>query len=283
MTWRELLAEGTDTLAAAGLPEASPDARELLFSASGMDLTAYSLRADEEASAETENIYRTWILRRLRHEPLQYITGMAPFYGYLFAVGPGVLIPRFDTETLVEALLPHLKPGCRMLDLCTGSGCILLACLLEGPDGVSGTGTDISGTALRYAGENADRLKVPAAFIKGDLFENVEGTFHVISANPPYIRTEDISALEEEVRLHEPRTALDGAADGLLFYRRIIAEAPDYLCDDGLLGLETGYDQAEDVMTLMRERGYRDICFRRDLGGLPRAVLGRRPVRKEAH
>ena len=274
MKWRNLLAGGMTALRDAGSPEAAYDARELLAHVSGMNREAYLLHMEEEAPEEAVLSYRELTARRAAREPLQYITGSAPFYGYEFSVRPGVLIPRFDTETLVSALLPHMKAGMSLLDLCTGSGCVLLTCLLEGPEGMRGIGCDVSETALSCAAENAEKLGVSAEFVRSDLFAELTGPFDIISANPPYIRTDEIPDLPEEVRDHEPRLALDGEGDGLAFYRRIIAGAPAFLTDNGVLGLEIGCSQADDVEALMRQYGFRDVRLYRDLAGLPRTVTG---------
>ena len=237
-------------------------------------MTTYILRQGEEAPEETAEKYRELIARREAREPLQYITGTAPFFGREFRVRPGVLIPRFDTETLVEALLPRLLPGMRLLDLCTGSGCVLISLLLSGPGGLSGTGTDVSVEALAVAQENAELLGADAEFVRADLFPDDGKTYDLISANPPYIRSELIPGLDPEVSVHEPRLALDGGADGLDFYRRITAEVPGRLADGGVLGVEIGYDQAEDVVERMKNAGFTQIAIHRDLGWNTRAVTG---------
>ena len=210
----------------------------------------------------------------MSREPLQYIMGTAPFYGRDFLVQRGVLIPRFDTETLIEAVLPYLKPMMRILDLCTGSGCILLTLLLEGPEGLEGTGSDISEEALYCARKNAEQLHEEAAFVKSDLFESIEGSFDLITANPPYIRSSVIGSLEAEVKEFEPLTALDGSEDGLEFYRRILREAGSHLRDGGRIALEIGFDQGSDVKSIMESEGFRDAAVLKDLAGLDRAVIG---------
>lgn len=274
MTFRQLLREGADALKHAGISEAEYDARSLLYEAFDMNLADYLFRAEEEADPEASGRFRALIGRRCLREPLQYILGTAPFYGRDFLVEEGVLIPRFDTETLVEGLCGFLAPGMRLLDLCTGSGCILLTLLLEGPEGMEGTGSDISEKALEIAGKNAERLNVRADFVKSDLFEKISGTYDIITANPPYIRSGEIASLAPEVAAYEPRPALDGGGDGLSFYRRIAKEAPSYLHEGGILGFEIGYDQSEDVAELMKENGFGSIRVRRDLGWNTRAVIG---------
>ena len=278
MTHSEMVRTGTRLLEEAGIPAAAYEARELYLRTAGLSLSDYALCRTEEAEAETALRYEERIRRRSDREPLQYITGFAPFYGRDFRVGPGVLIPRFDTETLVSAVLPKLKEGMRILDLCTGSGCVLMTLIMEGPEGLIGTGTDISDEALRYAGLNRDRFGLGVDLLKSDLFESVSGRYDLITANPPYIRTGEIAALDREVRDYEPHLALDGDADGLRFYRRICSLAGQFLKDDGWLAFETGYDEAEDVGKLMKDAGFAGIRVFRDEAGLERAVIGERHV-----
>lgn len=275
MTWRELLKSGSRRLLDAGIQDAEYDARSILLEVSGMNLTTYALRAEEQADETVTEHFDQLITRRAGHEPLQYIFGEAPFCGREFLVRPGVLIPRFDTETLVEALLPSLRSGMSLLDLCTGSGCILLTLLLDGPAGMSGCGCDISAEALACARENAERFGASANFVESDLFEHIEGTYDIITANPPYIRSADIPGLAPEVVMHEPVLALDGGEDGLSYYRRIAAKAPEYLKDGGILGFEIGYDESEDVAGIMEENGFHSITVKHDLSWNTRAVIGR--------
>lgn len=275
MKYRELLAEGIETLRQAGISDARTDGWYLLEYASGMSKNVYFLRMEEEASRELCEAYEKLLERRCTRMPLQYITGEQEFMGLTFSVNEHVLVPRQDTETLVEQAEKKLSAGMRLLDLCTGSGCILISLLARVP-GVRGLGTDISADALEIAAENADRLDVAnrAQWIQGDLFAPVEGNFDVIVSNPPYIRREEIGGLMPEVADYEPRGALDGGRDGLDFYRRIIAEAPEYLKEGGWLLLEIGCDQAADVTALMAEAGFVRTATVRDLSGLDRVVCG---------
>ena len=290
MKWNELLREGTRALLDAGVPEAGHDARELLLFAAKTDLSGYALRSGKEADPELAALYAKLISRRAGSEPLQYITGTAPFMGSLFSVRPGVLIPRFDTETLVEEALKRAKPGMRVLDLCTGSGCILLSILKEGTD-LAGTGTDISTDALALAEENARALGISAGFLAGDLFEALAQDFHpkynkkdyscaaerfdLIVSNPPYIPSGEIGGLMKEVAGFEPHTALDGGEDGLCFYKRIVPEARDHLKAGGFLLVEHGADQGEAVSELFAQHGYLAIETIKDLGGNDRVTAGR--------
>ncbi len=274
MTGRALVREGEEVLAAAGVKEPGYDARALFLFAAQLTLTDYVRSADGEVPEEVRAAFSSYCERRAEGEPLQYITGSAPFYGRDFYVDEGVLIPRFDTETLIEAVLPRMRRGMRVLDLCTGSGCIPVTLALEGPGETEVTGSDISEAALRVAGINASRLGADVRFIRSDLFLQISGRYDIITANPPYIRSADIDRLDKEVRLYEPRTALDGSEDGLLFYRRIAGDAGAHLVPGGLLAFETGADQAEDVRAVMRDSGFCDLTVFKDLAGLDRVVLG---------
>ena len=274
MTGRALVREGEEVLAAAGVKEPGYDARALFLFAAQLTLTDYVRSADGEVPEEVRAAFSSYCERRAEGEPLQYITGSAPFYGRDFYVDEGVLIPRFDTETLIEAVLPRMRRGMRVLDLCTGSGCIPVTLALEGPGETEVTGSDISEAALRVAGINASRLGAEVRFIRSDLFLQISGRYDIITANPPYIRSADIDRLDKEVRLYEPRTALDGSEDGLLFYRRIAGDAGAHLVPGGLLAFETGADQAEDVRAVMRDSGFCDLTVFKDLAGLDRVVLG---------
>ena len=193
--------------------------------------------------------------------------------GYPFYVDEHVLIPRQDTETLAEEALKVLKPGMEVLDLCTGSGCILIS-LMKMCEGLYGTGSDISEEALEVARKNACRLEVNATFIRSSLFEHISGRYDLIVSNPPYIRTSVIQELQEEVRLHDPFIALDGKEDGLYFYREIIKAGGGYLKPGGYLMFEIGYDQGTEVASLMEKYGYRNIMVKKDLAGLDRVVSG---------
>jgi release factor glutamine methyltransferase len=202
--------------------------------------------------------YREAQAKREKRIPVQHITGEQEFMGLSFKVTGDVLVPRQDTEILAEEALKDLSSGMRVLDLCTGSGCILLSLIALCP-GITGTGTDISPRALAVAKENAERLGVSAEFFEGDLFAGAAGPFDMIVSNPPYIRTQEIETLAEEVRLFDPRGALDGGEDGLVFYRRILSECGPYLAEGGHVLLETGWDQSGDVADIMRENGFAQI------------------------
>ena len=277
MTGRELLLFGREALKCAGLPDWEGDAALLFRAAGQMDLSGYLLQLPEAISPETEARFREWIGRRAKREPVQYITGEAWFYGRSFRVTPEVLIPRYDTEILAEEALSALKPGMKLLDLCCGSGCILITLLLEGPEGLSGTGSDLSEKALAVAEENASRLGARASWVQADLFCGIGGPFDCIVTNPPYISGAEMQALDREVRGFEPETALYGGTDGLSFYRRITREAPAHLAEGGMLLAEIGAEQGEAVRELFAENGFSGIRVIRDLAGRDRVVTGIRP------
>ena len=274
LTLQMIYKEGAETLEHAGIPDAKLDAWYLLEYVTGISRASYFGDPKREVPKEQAESYREVILRRAGHIPLQHITGEQEFMGYTFLVNPDVLIPRQDTETLTEEALKFTKPGMKVLDMCTGSGCILIS-LLKSCPGLKGTGCDISEKALKMARENGRRLQVEASWIQSDLFEQISERFDLIVSNPPYFRTGVIEELQEEVRLHDPWIALDGKKDGLYFYRRIIAESTGYIRDNGAMMFEIGHDQAEDVVRLMEEAGYTQIRVKKDLAGLDRVVTGR--------
>ena len=285
MTYRSLVTEGGKLLQAAGVPEAELDAWYLLEylrkeRGSRSDRQWYLLCREEEADMEEEEAYRELIGRRAKRIPLQQITGEQEFMGFPFLVNEHVLIPRQDTETLVEEAMEKSGKGDRVLDMCTGSGCILLSLLKLVPE-LSGTGADISQEALKVAVENGKRLQTEASFLESDLFEKVEGVFDLIVSNPPYIASDEIGTLMEEVRDHEPIGALDGSADGLAFYRRLVQEGKDHLKSGGWMLFEIGCTQAEAVMELLKKGGFQEIYVKKDLAGLDRVVGGRKPKQEE--
>ncbi len=384
MTLRELLRSGEEYLKEHDVADASVDAWLLLEHVTGLSRAEYLAHATEPlekvcailrmaadsgmqaqdcssdegkpkmkfVSAEDAlQRYRELLKRRSLHIPLQHLTGEQEFMGLSFLVNEHVLVPRQDTETLVEEALKRLRPGMRILDLCTGSGCIAVSLAKLGPEyiarqNVSCTddskpvnksvselwdngesavekrkvcvdASDISPEALAVARENAQRLGAQVRFIESDLFagiarmfgtsgtdefdgeikadrfagtgksdriveanrvigaDGIAGRYDMIVSNPPYVRTAVIGELAEEVRLHEPTLALDGAEDGLHFYREIVRQSLMYLTDGGQLLFEIGYDQAEAVRALMAEAGFTEIEVIRDLAGHDRVVTGK--------
>lgn len=273
MNYRKLYETGKDRLEKAGIQEAALDARLLLEEVCRTDRNTLLVHGDRAVTEEEETQFRIFIERRSTHEPLQQITGWQEFMGLCFSVTEDVLVPRQDTETLVEEVMRYLRDGMEILDVCTGSGCILLS-LLRYSNGCRGVGCDISEKALAVAGQNAKELGISAQFIQSDLFESIEGRFEYIVSNPPYIRKDMIPTLMEEVRDHEPLIALDGGEDGLDFYRKITREATEHLYSGGMLFFEIGYDQGEAVKLLMEEEGYEEVTVSQDLAGLDRVVYG---------
>ncbi len=282
MKYRELLEWGKIYLKEHHIEEYENDAWLLFEKTFSLNRTKYFMVQGDEAEdgAHTDN-YRSCIERRGANEPLQYITGEQNFMGYDFYVTPDVLIPRFDTEILVEQVFGYIrqssKSSLKVLDMCTGSGCIAISLgLLAKSTGidVEAVGVDISDKALAVATENAKRLGAEnVSFVQSDLFENVPDTkFDIIVSNPPYIESDVIETLAPEVKNHEPRLALDGAADGLHFYRRIVDESPKYLNSGGRIYFEIGCEQGAAVSRLLTEAGFKDVMIIKDLTGLDRVV-----------
>ena len=273
MEYEALYRLGTERLKEARIGEAELDARLLLEEVCGTDRNYLLVHGNEPVSEEQYNCYVNYIERRSLHIPLQHILGYQEFMGLSFKVTQDVLIPRQDTETLVEEVMRNLHDGMRILDMCTGSGCILLS-LLKYSNDCMGVGIDLSKKALMVAEENARTLELKAEFIQSDLFENVSGKYEIIVSNPPYIPSRVIPTLMEEVREHDPWMALDGKEDGLFFYREIIRQAGEYLCRGGMLFFEIGCDQAAEVSGYMEKAGYKEVTVCRDLAGLDRVVSG---------
>ena len=273
MTFREAISYGERQLNNAGIVDARNDAWLLLTYVCKIDHTFYYVHMDEEMDVEQVAEYESVLSKRAEHVPLQYITGEQEFMGIPFRVNDSVLIPRQDTETLVEEALKVIRPGMKVLDMCTGSGCILISILKNIVD-VEGFGYDISKQAINVAKENAKLNNVTATFERSDLFEDVTDTFDVIVSNPPYIPTDVIGELMPEVALFEPMQALDGKEDGLHFYRRIVEAASEYLNPNGMLLFEIGHDQGEALSSLMKEAGYQNVRVVKDLAGNDRVVIG---------
>ena len=277
MNYTEAFLLGMQKLKEAQLEEAQLDARLLLEEICGTDHNTLLCHGDREVSEKEEEQYRKAIEQRAQHVPLQHILGYQDFMGLRFHVNEHVLIPRQDTEILVEEAMRYLHDGMRILDLCTGSGCILLS-LLHYSNDCEGVGVDISQEALQVAAQNAELLGIKADFLKSDLYEKVTGKFDLLVSNPPYIERKVIPTLMEEVREYDPYIALDGGEDGLDFYRRIIGGAQDYLKRGGQILMEIGSGQAQAVSELLREAGFKEINVCRDFAGLDRVVSGRLPI-----
>lgn len=280
---QKIYKEGEAVLKKAGIEEASIDAWILLEFVTGISRAKYLCDPNMVIADEAALKYCEAIEQRTKRIPLQHITGEQEFMGYTFKVNEHVLIPRQDTEALVEEALKFLRPGKSVLDMCTGSGCILLSLLKMGAQkyymtNVSGAGVDISAEALKVASENARELGVDVKFLQSNLFENIDmdvtGKFDILVSNPPYIRTSVIEGLQEEVRLHDPFIALDGKEDGLYFYRKIVKDCRKYLKDKAMVLFEIGHDQGEDVSNLLKSAGFTNVWVKKDLAGLDRVVVG---------
>ncbi len=274
MQYADLYRHGKAHLEAAGIEEAALDARLLLEYVCHTDRNTLLAHGDTEIESEMEERYRDLLVKRGEHIPLQQLTGVQEFMGLTFRVNEHVLIPRQDTEILVEEAMKELHDGMEILDMCTGSGCILLS-LLHYSNDCKGVGADISGEALELARKNGEALAIKEAdFIQSDLFARLEEgrKFDMLVSNPPYIPTDVIPGLTAEVRAHEPTEALDGGEDGLSFYRRISREAKPYLYRGAYVFFEIGCDQAMAVSDILRLEGYQEIEVIRDFSGLDRVV-----------
>lgn len=279
MTLEELLRQGEEILKAAGIEEAALDAWYLLEYICHMDKVYYLLHKKEIIEEKLQAAYEDVIRKRAERIPLQHITHEQEFMGYSFYVNENVLIPRQDTEILVERILSDQKRNAEresisVLDVCTGSGCIIISLAKEMPL-KKAAAVDISKEALEVAKKNCEQLDVLVELKQSDLFEAVTEQYDVIVSNPPYIESREIEELMPEVKNHEPLLALDGKEDGLYFYRKIIEESTKYLKDNGSLYFEIGYNQGAAVKQMMDDAGFLDVKVEKDLAGLDRIVFGR--------
>lgn len=283
MTWQALMKEELERLRQADIPEADSDIRLLAMDVAGCTYSTLILRMAEEVTEKQAQRLHAYVTERMTHKPCQYILGTQEFMGYEFATAEEVLIPRPETELLVEEACriaenwkdtPDGRKR-RVLDLCCGSGCIGISFskLRHGRDLVELA--DISDAAIALTKKNRERLQADCAVIQTDLFMQIEGKYDMIVSNPPYIRTDEIPKLMAEVRDFEPHLALDGKADGLYFYDKIIREAREYLYEDGYFLFEIGQDQLDAVRGLLVENGYTDIKGIKDYAGLDRIVTAR--------
>ena len=273
MNYGEALKSGAEYLRSREIADAEYDAWYLMEFAGHISRAEYLLRRMEKMPKEVYIRYEELLRERGKRIPLQHLTGEQEFMGLSFTVNDRVLIPRQDTELLAEEALKRLRPGARVLDLCTGSGCIAISLKKIRAD-LDVTASDLSGQALEIARENAKRLMTDIDFVQSDLLEELSGAFDMILSNPPYIPTKTIDTLMEEVRFHDPKMALDGGADGLFFYRRIIAESKSHITLGGWLIFEIGHDQGETVSHMMMEGSYTGVRVIKDLSGLDRVVVG---------
>ena len=297
----DFLRKATESLEAAGIEDALADAEMIVLHALGVERLDAYVHNPEVKSADVAKVRRL-IQRREKGEPVHYIIGYIEFLGLTINVGKGVLIPRPETELLVEEVIKILKseelgagskdkPACAasrasrldslaslsFVDLCTGSGCIALALAKEFPD-AEVYGTDLSKQALAYAGKNAKINGIKnARFLQGSLFEPVRGRkFSMITANPPYVRRDELDTLQREIRDWEPVGALNGGEDGMAFYRQILSSAGEHLNPGGCIFLELGFGQAGVVQKFAHEQGFKDVALINDYAGIGRILKARK-------
>ncbi|MCL2865297.1 MAG: peptide chain release factor N(5)-glutamine methyltransferase [Lachnospiraceae bacterium] len=286
MTLKEAYQYGQAALKAVGNEAYHLDAFYLLEHVSGKSRAQYYLHENQELGDQKQKVYQGLICKRAKGIPLQHLLGVQAFMGLTFQVSPHVLIPRQDTEVLVETALGIVKETLhsydnnkpfRILDMCTGSACVILSILhYVQKDFVLGVGVDISEKALEVARQNKESLGIKVDLIQSDLFEQMQDTYQMIVSNPPYIKTAEIESLSVEVREHDPMLALDGKADGLFFYRKIVKQSFVYLEPGGYLIFEIGSEQGIAVKQFMKEAGFGKIEVIKDLAGRDRVVLGRK-------
>lgn len=282
-TVESVLAAARKALQAVKVTDPLLDARLLIAEVVGFSLTDFVMRPDRAVTAEEAARIADMIDRRANGEPVYRILGHREFHGLDLLLSKETLEPRPDTEILVDTLLPVLKNAvsakgsARILDLGTGTGAICLALLKECPE-ATGIGSDISDDALETAVRNAARNDLGARYeaIRSDWFEKISGRFDIIVSNPPYIRTDIVATLDREVRNHDPRAALDGGQDGLAPYRLIAADAGRFLVENGIVGVEIGFDQRLDVSAIFASHGFSLLDAVKDYGGNDRVLTFRR-------
>ena len=236
-----------------------------------MSRAKFFIDRDMEVSDEIKDRYRSLIHMRKEHIPLQHITGTQEFMGFDFFVNENVLVPRQDTECLVENVLPFAH-GKKILDMCTGSGCIIIS-LKKLEETAECTGADISKKALEVAQKNAASNEAEVYFKESDMFEKINGKYDIIVSNPPYIRPDVIKTLEPEVREHDPMLALDGGEDGLMFYRILAKEGKKHLAGPGMMFMEIGHDQGRAVKEIFENEGFKEVVVKKDLCENDRVVM----------
>jgi release factor glutamine methyltransferase len=273
------LLEGSQTLGKAGVPEARREATTLLAYILNKDRTFLIAHDDESVPADLLARFQDLIERRAAGEPSQYVIGRQDFYGRTFIVNPNVLIPRPETELLVEAALEYLDDSTSAVSICdvgTGSGCIVITLLHELLD-ARAIGVDISEAALKVAEKNAQDHKVTSrvSFLVSDCFDSLQppNSFDLIVSNPPYVSANAVPGLQREVRDYEPLVALSPGTDGLSIIRRLLRDSPAFLEDNGLLIMEIGFDQGEVTRTLIDSKVWDELAIVPDLAGIPRIVV----------
>lgn len=279
-TVSQMLAEARRRFAEGGVSDPATDARVLLAGLLGLSTTEMLTRGGEPIATDTAAIIEAAIGRRLAHEPVHRILGEREFYGLPLSLSAETLEPRPDTEILVDTMLPYLRKlaagegNIHILDMGTGTGAICLALLHECPQ-ASGVGIDISDDALRTARANAERNGLQDRFrtVKSSWFENIDGAFHVIVSNPPYIASSIVHDLAPEVTKFDPVAALDGGEDGLDAYRAIAKDANGFMRPNGLIGLEIGYDQRRNVTAVFEAYGFKLLESVKDYGHNDRVLV----------
>ncbi len=272
MTIEQLLKTGADTLRNAGIDEYRTDAWYLLSYYMNIGKNEYYRNPGAPVSEDVRAGYERLIKERAGRRPLQYILGKWEFAGLMFNVDENVLIPRQDTEVLAELVIRYAK-GKRVLDMCTGSGCIAV-CVAVYAEALSVTASDISKDAVDIAKSNVALNGAEVSFVISDLWDNIEGEYDILVANPPYITSAEMTELMPEVCDYEPHLALCGGDDGLVFYRRILQDINRKITAGGMVFFEIGCNQADDVKKLMSEQNMYDIKVEKDLAGLDRVVWG---------
>lgn len=273
MTYQIAYREACEMLEDAGIPDARQDAWILLEYVTGVSRALFYAEPGREMADDDACKYQSLLARRIERVPVQHLTGEQEFMGLTFQVNPDVLIPRQDTEVLVELAEKALRPGMSVLDMCTGSGCIAVSLAVRNTE-LDVTAADISRDALDVAEKNAKKLDAEITIVHSDMFTEIEDEYDMIISNPPYIPTDEIERLEAEVKIHDPFGALDGREDGLHFYRILASESPNYLRRGGYLFMEIGFDQSEAVERLLKEEGFTQVRTEKDLAGLDRVVSG---------
>ena len=274
----EIVKNASEILQASGVSDAAREAKSLLAFVLNKNQTFLVAHSEYELSFKEEKHFRDFIARRARREPFQYIVGRQEFYGLDFFVTPDVLIPRPETEMIVEAAIEILKNNARFCEVGIGSGCIAVS-ILHSVKTASAIGLDISAKALKVARKNTkthqvlERLKLQIS----DVFESLpDKKFDLIVSNPPYIPREEIKTLQPEVREFEPLTALTDGGDGISIIKKIIADAPKFLKSDGFLLMEIGINQESDVKAIFNVKVWREVEILPDLQGIPRTVKARK-------
>lgn len=277
MTYNEVIKMAKRMLADAGVDDINTDVNIIMENVTGKTKAQLLMVGDAMIPNSELSLFKDMVEKRASRVPLQYLLGYQEFMGYRFFVDENVLIPRQDTEILVETVLKYVEPGMKIIDVCTGSGCILISILKKmGKDsGIVGVGTDIMPGAINVAMMNAKSNDVNAVFYKTDLMAGIKAKVDIIVSNPPYINSDVIDTLMPEVKDYEPKRALDGGEDGLKFYRRITKECKPRLKEGGLLAFEIGYDQGLAVKELMENAGFTEVKIIKDYAGCDRVVTGR--------